>query len=233
MGAGAARGPMYPSNLSDDVVWRPTYSSFQRGGRWQRVSTKATPSERCQDGRLQHCGYQGNQSLLLTAAFVGWQPRETKCHFLPLYRHMHNHPPFGLSSWISNYSIIKWKSSSRWQSTTTSSCPKGRRSEERASNCFPDLPLTPVSSAHHVPPTLIKVLVLLPPVYTVPSTCKMTYYSHFYSPASKILDIFFFLSSWILVLKKNHFSGLPTGFWEGMKVMCVFNPLPLTVTCVL
>ena len=110
---------------------------------------------------------------------------------------------------------------------------KGRRSEERASNCFPDLPLTPVSSAHHVPPTLIKVLVLLPPVYTVPSTCKMTYYSHFYSPASKILDIFFFLSSWILVLKKNHFSGLPTGFWEGMKVMCVFNPLPLTVTCVL
>ena len=98
MGAGAARGPMYPSNLSDDVVWRPTYSSFQRGGRWQRVSTKATPSERCQDGRLQHCGYQGNQSLLLTAAFVGWQPRETKCHFLPLYRHMHNHPPFGLSS---------------------------------------------------------------------------------------------------------------------------------------
>ena len=119
MGAGAARGPMYPTNLSDDVVWRPTYSSFQRGGRWQRVSTKATPSERCQDGRLQHCGYQGNQSLLLTAAFVGWQPRETKCHFLPLYRHMHNHPPFGLSSWISNYSIIKWKSSSRWQSTTT------------------------------------------------------------------------------------------------------------------
>ena len=121
MGAGAARGPMYPTNLSDDVVWRPTYSSFQQGGRWQGVSTKATQSERCQDGRLQHHGYQGNQSRLLTASFVGWQPRETKCHFLPLYRHMHNHPPFGLSSWISNYSIIKWKSSSRWQSTTTSS----------------------------------------------------------------------------------------------------------------
>ena len=98
MGAGAARGPMYPTNLSDDVVWRPTYSSFQQGGRWQGVSTKATQSERCQDGRLQHHGYQGNQSRLLTASFVGWQPRETKCHFLPLYRHMHNHPPFGLSS---------------------------------------------------------------------------------------------------------------------------------------
>lgn len=30
MGAGAARGPMYPTNLADDVVWRPTYSSLSR-----------------------------------------------------------------------------------------------------------------------------------------------------------------------------------------------------------
>lgn len=46
MGAGAPRGPMYPTNLSPDVVWRPTYSSFQRGGHWQCVRTKATSRSR-------------------------------------------------------------------------------------------------------------------------------------------------------------------------------------------
>jgi hypothetical protein len=85
-GAGAARGPMYPTNLSHDGVQRPTYSPFQLGGHWQLVRTKTE----CQDGRRQYHGYQGNQILLLTAAFVGWQPQETKYHFLPLYRHMHN-----------------------------------------------------------------------------------------------------------------------------------------------
>lgn len=57
----------------------------------QAARTKTSPSDPCQDGQLRYHGYQWKQRPLLTAAFVGWQPRETKCHFLALSRHMHNH----------------------------------------------------------------------------------------------------------------------------------------------
>lgn len=82
---------------------------------------KGNPSEPCQDGQLPHHGYPGNQTPLLTAAFVGCRPQETKCRFLGVCRRMQNRPPLGSPSWISNYSIIRWTGGSRWQSLPTSS----------------------------------------------------------------------------------------------------------------
>lgn len=80
-GAGAAGGPMDPTNLSHDVEQRPHIHP---------LSGRALAETGCQDGRPRHRGCPGNQALFLTAAFVGRQPRETKCHFLPLCKHMHN-----------------------------------------------------------------------------------------------------------------------------------------------
>lgn len=53
---------------------------------------KGNPSEPCQDGQLPHHGYPGNQTPLLTAAFVGCRPQETKCRFLGVCRRMQNRP---------------------------------------------------------------------------------------------------------------------------------------------